>query len=281
MASEQELRTVLSPLFSREKKAIWITANSYVCLDGDYTAEDRHEKQFELCLIDLIDTEYERQDLSFHASTLEEAIICLDFIVGLQDTHFKAIELNYKGSEEAPQLCPFGVPSLEKILQNSARRICFNRMIFTLNHCRTLASCGTETDLEFYECAFQDEGAAFVEASAARQDKTSGPAKLRFMFSLPFNDRNWALFLSQNNLDSLDLHCVDLSREVSYRAVTTAQVRCLHLGGCRLEDEGAALVESVKERRGPKELYFGGGSFSSSERLVAFIDALCGNTNLE
>jgi hypothetical protein len=46
MASEQELRTVLSPLLSRKERAIWITENSYVRLrDGHrYRTEDRHER---------------------------------------------------------------------------------------------------------------------------------------------------------------------------------------------------------------------------------------------
>jgi hypothetical protein len=66
-----------------------------------------------------------------------------------------------------------GADSLEIMLQNSARRIGFNILIVTPDHCRTLASSGTKTDIEFYRVRIQDEGAAFVEASAARQDETS------------------------------------------------------------------------------------------------------------
>jgi hypothetical protein len=194
MASK-ELRTVLSPILFREEPNeengegifnrsaiwIWITANSYVRLDDEdddstvETVEDRHETQFALRLIDTDG----RYDLSIHASTLEEAIICLDYLVGLKDTHFEAMEISYKDFDER-RLCPFGANSLEKMLQNSARRIVFNSMMFTPDHFRTLATSGTKTDIEFYFCEFQDDGAAFVEASAARQDATLGPAKLCF-----------------------------------------------------------------------------------------------------
>jgi hypothetical protein len=116
MASE--LRTVLSPLLSHEGEAIWVTASSYVHLAGhDYYAADyRHEKQFGLRLGDK-DGFY---NLSIHASTLEESIICLDYLVGLQDTHFQETRLTrYSGIR---QLYSFGTDILEKILQNSARR---------------------------------------------------------------------------------------------------------------------------------------------------------------
>jgi hypothetical protein len=156
-------------------------------------------------------------------------------------------------------------------------------MIFTPDHCRALASSGTKTEIKFFCCQFQDEGAAFVEASAARQDKTLGPAKLRLYGKLIFDDRNWALFLSQHKLECLDISCVDLNSEVSCRALATVNVRCLTLGcKCNLEDGGVALVESVRQGRGPKELLFRPANpFDSSERLVTFMNALRGNTNLE
>jgi hypothetical protein len=68
-----ELRTVLSPLLSDEDIAIWITANSYVCLND--SADYRRVRQFHFTLTD---TDEHQHDLSIHASTLEEAIICLD-----------------------------------------------------------------------------------------------------------------------------------------------------------------------------------------------------------
>jgi hypothetical protein len=61
--------------------------------------------------------------------------------------------------------------------------------------------------------------------------------------SNPFNDRNLALFLSQHKLESLELHGIYLNSEISCKAVTTAQVQCLTLEYCDLEDEG--LVTSV------------------------------------
>jgi hypothetical protein len=61
----------------------------------------------------------EEHCLSIHASTLEEAIICLDSLVRLQDTRFEEMEIWYKDHEE-DLLCPFGADALEKMLPNSA-----------------------------------------------------------------------------------------------------------------------------------------------------------------
>jgi hypothetical protein len=281
MASE--LLNVLSPLLSFEEQTIWITKNSYVRLhygedeydeyDDRTVVCDQHEKQFLLQLGD-------ETHLSIHASTLEESITCLDYLVGLQDTHFGKMELTYKDDDET-RLCPFGVNILEKMLQNSARGICFIQMIFTSDHCHILASSGTNTSIEFYWCVFQDEGVAFVEASAARQDETSGPAKLHFEGHNPFNDRNWALFLSQHKLEYLRLNMIHLESQASCSAVATAEVQCLTLVFCALEDEGAALIEAIRQGRGPKELFFLQSPFRSSESLVTFINALRYNTNLE
>jgi hypothetical protein len=271
-----ELQTVLlSPLLSREERAIWITKTSYDRMLYGCAVEDRHEQQF---LLELREDGHEHC-LSIHASPLEEAIVCLDYLVGLKDTHFKAMGLFNK--DYSLRLCPFGAKILDNMLQNSTRRTCFKYMMFTPDHCRALASSGTKTDIQFYCCEFQDEGTAFVEASASRQDETSGPAKLRFFASNPFNDKNWASLLSQIKLECLDFYMFELHSEVSCRAVATAEVQLLELDEVELDDGGAALVESVKKGRSPKELCFvDGNPFDTSERLVTFMNALRGNSNL-
>jgi hypothetical protein len=279
-------------LFSgkNDDRIIWVTKNAFVFSGGKKrlpTLEDDEVHDFGLSLRD---KDEECHYLSINSSTLEEAIICLDYLVGLKDTHFEEMGISYTHHDEEEEdderrLCPFDAKSLEKMLQNSARRIRFDYMIFTPDHCRTLASSGTRTDIVFYDCEFQDDGAAFVEASAARRDKTSGPAKLCFHSTNPFNDRNWALFLSQHKLEYLYLCYAHLESEISCRAMATAQVRRLKLDYFNLEDEGAALVESVREGRGPKELCLCGDPYDSAQRLVAFMPAFMNalriNTNLE
>jgi hypothetical protein len=281
MSSEQELRTVLSPLLSRKEHAIWITENSYVRLETHRTVDHQHERHF---VFSLTETHKQHYILSIHASTLEDSLICLDYLVGLKDAHFEEISLTYKDHAMQVRLCPFGANTLEKMIQNSARRIRFNKLIFTPDHCRTLASSGTKTDIFFYQCQFQDGGAAFVEASAALQGETSGPAKLHIFGrrNILFNARYLSLFLSQHKLDSLELANINLKSEVSCRAVATAEVRCLSLGYCRLEDEGASLIESVRHGRGPKELSFSNGHpFGSTESFVTFMNALRGDEHLK
>jgi hypothetical protein len=287
MASD-ELRTVLSPLLFDEDRAIWTTANSYVFLDDGYSADHIHRDQFSL---DLRDTA-KIYKLSIHASTLEESILCLDYLLGFQDTHFKVMRIAYTGGDNGDViagrphgLCPFDSSILEKLLQNSERRIGFQYMMFTADHCRTLATSGTKTAIEFFVCDFQDKGAAFVDASAGRKDKTSGPTKFSFYFILAFNNRNLALFLSQGMLYSLELSHIELDSEGS-RAVASAGVRSLLFSECDLEDEGAALVESVRQGRGPEELRLEGlvegcRPFGSIESLVTFMNALRGNDQIE
>jgi hypothetical protein len=289
MASD-ELRTVLFPLLYREERAtIWITENSCVCFEDDH-AVDSHEKHFRFYLTEK-DEHQSQHCLSIHASTLEEAIICLDYLVGLKDTHFLQMDISFKDHESLEGggygECPFGVNILEKILQNSARRIQFSEMVFTPDHGRILASSGTKTYICLYLCEFQDRGAAFVEAYASRQDETSGPANLfvdghdnEFNSHNPFEDEDWNFFLSHQKLESLEIWGIGFS-EVCGRDVATAEVQRLTLGSIDFEDEGAALVESVRQGRGPKDLCFADNCHLSSERLVAFMNALRGNTNLE
>jgi hypothetical protein len=48
--------------------------------------------------------------------------------------------IHQEEEEDERRLCPFDANSLEKMLQNSARRIRLKFMIFTPDHCRMLAS---------------------------------------------------------------------------------------------------------------------------------------------
>jgi hypothetical protein len=66
------------------------------------------------------------------------------------------------------------------------------------------------------------------------------------------------------------------------RSVAACEVLCLTLEDCWLEDGGAALVESVRQGRGPRELKFlRGHPFRSTESFFTFMNALRGNENLE
>jgi hypothetical protein len=121
------------------------------------------------------------RNLYIHSSTLEEAISCLDFLSALQDSHYEWMELGYFGPDEnePPPVCPLPNHLLKKLLlQHERRKNRFLKMTFTPDQCRVLAACGRRTNIEFYDCRFEDAGVAFVEASAAREDTDSGPAKL-------------------------------------------------------------------------------------------------------
>jgi hypothetical protein len=223
--------------------------------------------------------------LYIHSTTLEDAMACLEFLVGLHDDHFEKMELCY--FDEFSQLCPLTSVILEKMLQqNAKRKHVLSDMVFTPDQCRPLATSGTRTDIELYRCRFHDDGAAFLEALVERGDPQTGLAKLSVAGGLPFAEGILILFVHM--LECLRLNRIDLESEEACCAVAAAELQSLNLAYCGLGDGGASLVESMKEGRGPKELLLVKSTgvndwrlFDSPERFISFLDALRGNSHLE
>jgi hypothetical protein len=93
-----------------------------------------------------------------------------------------------------------------------------------------------------------------VDAYAAREDDNSGPAKWTIRNGLTLDKGNFALFLNQRKLECLTLFNIWLDSVDICRAVLEAKVQIFDLQGCSLADGGTALVESVMEGRGPREI---------------------------
>jgi hypothetical protein len=93
--------------------------------------------------------------------------------------------------------------------------------------------------------------------------------------------------LHQHQLESLTLNHIRLESEEACRAVAGAELQYLELIYCKLGDDGASLVESVRLGRGPKILLLhnvhagGWRPFDSSEMFASLLNALRGNTYLE
>jgi hypothetical protein len=268
-----------------DDRLIWTSKNAFVCvgvlrptLPGVY-----RNHRFELRLTS--DSRY--LPLYIHSTTLENAMSCLDLLVGLHDDNYDEMRLIYRDGS-IQRLCPLTSVLLEKMLQqNAKRKNVFNRMTFTPDQSRTLATSGTRTDIELNRCKFQDEGAAFLEALAARADPQTGLTKLTIWYCLPFAQGIFVLLL--NMLKCLTLHYTHLESEEACRAVAEAELQYLKLHHCKLGDGGASLVESVQVGRGPKGLSLGNTGFGdydwrpfdSSERIESFMSALRNNTYLE
>jgi hypothetical protein len=268
-----------------KNRIVWITEHSFVRLEcGAHLPSGCYrDRRFSLRLSTTANGALDH-DFSIHASTTEEAIAALDLLVGLQDSYFKRIELQYFVGDRinGRRICPLSGRHLENCVRNANRENRFYTMIFTRDQSRTLATSGIRTDIGFFSCGFEDKGIAFVEASAARDNQDSGPAKLSIWFNLLFDEGNFRLFLSQPNLESLRLSFIRLRHEESCRALAAADLQNLELHSCgELLDGGAALVESVSEGRGPRELCLERQLFDSPERFLFFINALRGNTYLE
>jgi hypothetical protein len=263
-------------------RIVWITENAFLRLGSDFGLPGGYrDRQFSLKLwATATDALYSYdQNLRIHSSTTEEAIAALGLLVGLQDSYFKSIKLEYYGG--IGRICPLWGRHLENFVRNANRENSFADMTFMHDQCRTLATSEVRTNIGFWHCNFEDGGIAFVEASAARENQESGPAKLAIWYILPFDERNFRVFLSQHNLESLKLHRIPLRREESCRALAAADLQNLEFPACELADGGAALIESVSEGRGPRGLRLGRGQFDSLERRISFINALRGNTYLE
>jgi hypothetical protein len=92
--------------------------------------------------------------LYIHSSTPEEAIACLEFLVGLPDDHYESMELCYCAPHVngQPSICPFSNYLLEKlILQNKSSLNVFERFTFTTDQCGILATSGTGTKIGFLD----------------------------------------------------------------------------------------------------------------------------------
>jgi hypothetical protein len=269
-----------------KNRIVWITENAfirlggYIVLPGDYRYQ-RFGLKLWATDDDMHIVHSPDYELYIHSSTTEEAIAALDLLAGLQDSYFKKTKLRYDGGRFGRRpICPLMGRHLEIFVRNANRVNTFHYMIFTRDQCRTLASTGTRTNIGFWKCRFEDEGIAFVEASAARENLYSGPGTLRFSDKIPFKE-NLRLFLSQNRLESLTLCDIRSLSEESCSSLAAAELQDLKLLRCGLADGGAALVESVREGRGPRGLTIRPRLFDSPERFISFIHALRGNTYLQ
>jgi hypothetical protein len=135
-------------------------------------------------------------------------------------------------------------------------------------------------------CKFEDDGAEFLEALVARANSRTGLAKFTIVGCLPFDVGILVLVL--HILKCLSLYHIALETEEACRAVAEAELQYLTFDQCKLEDGGAALIESVRVNRGPKGLGLDKCDdeedwhpFDSPERFITFTDALRSNSHLE
>jgi hypothetical protein len=265
-----------------KNRIVWITDKAFVRLRDGHGLPSGHHRYQRFSLKLSTSGSLPAHDLRIHASTTDEAIAALDLLVGLQDSYFKRIQLDYFNRiNEQPLICPLTGHHLENFVRNANRENTFSNMIFTREQCRTLATSGIRTNIGFWNCHFEDEGLAFLEASAARKNQDSGPAKLSIRGRLPFDEGNFRLFLRQHRLESLKLYYIRLRQEESCRVLAAADLQNLELHWCGFVDGGAALVKAVRDGRGSRGLSLGQGQFDSAERFISFINALRGNTYLQ
>jgi hypothetical protein len=275
--------------YDQQKLLIWTSENSFVHVGYHFHGLPGVYRDYRFRLV--LTSGSNNPHFYIHSTTLKDAMSCLDFLAGLHDDHFDEMSLFHQHeAERGPLICPLTSVLLEKVLQqNAKRKSSFYSTTFTPDQSRTLATSGTRTDIELNSCKLQDDGAAFLEALAARVDPQIGLAKLRIEESLPFAEGIMVLFLHILKFKCLTLKYIHLESEEACRAVAEAELQYLNLDHCELGDGGASLVESITEGRGPKGLGLhkwdddedDWNPFDSQERFIFFLNALRGNTYLE
>jgi hypothetical protein len=288
----ESLKAVIDPFLSEnnndeqdETCILWVTKGSFVRAGFSSAQLPAIYREWFCLWLESSDSCHLRgHRLFIHSATLEEAINCLDVLVGLHDSYFQKMEIahNVPGDDGQPPICPLTDRVLEKlVLQNSKRQNKFYYMVFTAKQSRILAVAGRRTHVGFWRCRFEDDGSALMEASESRKDQELGPAMLTISRGLPFREGNLGFFIKKLKLHSLKLDRVLLNSESS-RALSVAEINYLDLDESRLSvGGGAALVDSVKEGRGPKGLCFRRDLFDSREGFLSFLKALRGNAYLE
>jgi hypothetical protein len=271
-------------------RLVWISDNTFVVRDSqrDKLPEIYRNQWFEV----MLDHGRRHRSLMIYSSTLDGAITCVDFLVGLPDTHYEEFKLAYRvpGEIGRPHTClELHAKLVEKMLQHGVRKTFFHSFILTPEQSRILVSFGSHVGLE--RCKFQDWGAAFVETLREKSIE-SRLAKMTILYLLPFNEENLYLLLEQKKIKSLTLSDIKCLSTACCRAVALSELEDLVLRSCVLVDQGAALLESVQKGRGPKGLCiksFGMGDemlpfseqFDDSDRFISFLNALRNNTYLE
>jgi hypothetical protein len=230
--------------------------------------------------------------LSIHASTQQEAIPCLDFLLGLRDNHYKVVTIAKLSLISDYERCPLTEHNLHKILSNSQRRTTFCRMSFTLEQCLALVGCNKKRHLSFHFCKFEDGGASFVKLLKVKGTEIYASRSFTFSGTLPFAKGHWISFLKtmgeHGTGQSVVLSGLKIDQD-SCRGV--AKIEDLKLDGCKLEDHGNSLIESVMAGRGPRALCISMTScrdssvvahpFETLERWKSFMNALnCDNCHL-
>jgi hypothetical protein len=270
---------------------IWVTDCSFVRLrtDGIFTftsPQNYKTPHFQVFL----HRGSSVQCLSIYASKLADAKHCLNFLCGLPNNHYQCLHVTHSlsSTRDVYPPCPIGIYQLKKFLGNRGeqqQQHGFSFMSFRPEECRILA----ESSFRLGDCKFLDEGRSFLEVFTERQG--TAQTNIAIEARLPFNQECWILFLDklketdQKLLKSLSLCGIELNQE-SCRALAEAEIQHLALlGGCELEDQGAALIESVIARRGARELCLedpsGWKPFQTQERWESFINALRGNNRLK
>jgi hypothetical protein len=302
----------------RNRLFIWPTEGAFVCLEDGFLnpyinglLEDtsnllRYRFRAHLLL------RLESPNGSFifvhiHATTGKEAGVCLEFLLGLSDSHFSKIHIFANGQRHGYRnqmlpAFPFPHGALQTLLQNEKRKIGFCYFTFSEEALCILRTCEQKSQLAFHHCRFSDKCAIFQSQEWQR----GGPVQLTLEFELiedPFGlIENLLIFLDSienSRLESLKLSHGRIRDRRVCQYLATATIPKLHLVDVEMDDNGTSIIDSVTLGRGARSLFLSSKHrgdlspvlnilgraklkpFQTLTQWRSFLSALRGNSNLQ
>ena len=261
---------------SSDKKACFSRRSTSFSSNKYLTKQGYH------CISLVLQTLCKRYPFEIYGRTSTDAFDCLIWILSLPDDDDRMaidrVTIVPKGTSSYKFntiRCPICPRSLEILLNSGGcnkRQYKFQRTIFDSNQAYTMATSGTNTNLSFRLCQFEDNGKSFVcglddsnRQENHRQSGVIGPAKISFdgyPRQPPFLKMHWLRFFRLANIE-LCLRYVWFDRECS-QALANSNPKGLSLVDCTFADEGEALVESIcVNKNGPKSLELEADTFQS------------------
>lgn len=252
-----------------ESTLLWITKVSFLrLLVPSVVRRDQFLGKYNHPVFDLIfrcpGTSPSSVGFSVHSTSIEDALICLNTLLELEDSHFTEVIISCPLKLARNTSCPFHRRQIENLLRIKDRRVTLSRMLINEPQCRLLFSSRESILLGFDCCQFEDSGLALVDYARRGMFHQSN-MDLFFSGCIPFSEIHWISFLDMIKTTArntkLSLSCVSLGRKSCNEL---SKFKELQLQSCYMKDGGRKIALSVAHGLGPRSLSLSDGQHFSS-----------------
>jgi hypothetical protein len=277
---------------------IWPTeAEAFVRLENYHRQARRpYYRWFWLQLFDPKGSEF---ILSICAKEREEAVTCLEFLLGLADSYFPKICVCRDASRRSPKF-PLPNSALEDLLRKEIREITFDHFTFYDEQLRIVWASEQQVKLTFHYCTFLDDGTETISSSQEEQERLRGPRELTLYFlriddCFGSVDRGIAFLnrIQNSRLESLDICYSGIEDRRVCQALATFSLPKLCITNSSMIDSGRSIIDNLG--RGASSLFLsseymtrgrargkrGLNPFETLTQWRSFLNTLRGNNHLE